>query len=114
MTLTKEQLNALADLVDKAHDILLEDGWAGGGQGFVPGTGRCMESAVNKANNCPAYNVRTFSTLSIAELGFEEYQKLRDLGIDYIWNDAKDRTEDEVFDRMREVSKALREEAGQL
>lgn len=112
MSYTREQLLEAADILDKAHDVILANGWWPGddkvnGQNAEA---RCVQAAILDAA-FPLYGARSISILP----GSCAPQWLIDIvyehGFTFCWNDLE-ATEDEVFERLRCVAKELREEAG--
>lgn len=118
MEYTREQKLEAADILDRAHDVILQSGWAHDADGLA--NGECVETAVNRACgierrvNSLGNSVITLDTLRLNMQGLGWLPVfLESRGLDWVWNDEPGRTEDEVFDRLRTVAKELREEASQ-
>lgn len=111
----------IAQALDDAADLILIHGWKSG----PPEKGDptlCVQAAIAKATGgtywglpdlCPIGKAAHDALVANGAYRLFGDEIHRDnLGTVYIWNDEPGRTEDEVFDLLRNTSKALREEAG--
>jgi hypothetical protein len=98
----------VADILDRAHDELLQRGWNQGD--YEAEDGRvCLLGALAHATDIPAHQL-FHSGNGACYAAFALAARLPCIIPD--WNDAAERTEDEVFDLLRNTAKAEREEAG--
>lgn len=114
--MNRQMLLHAADILDEAHDVLLVRGWRGMGKQFVPAEALCVEAAiVHVVTGREVCGFQTFRNNGGKEpclipVWLEHELFMR--GINFIWNDFPERTEDEIFAKLRTVAKSFREEAG--
>lgn len=115
MRLIKSDPHGVADVLDKAHDILLADGWCQL-QAYRRDGANCLTYAIARAVLDGARPA--MSTGDRGKAMTAEKAQLRDDAYNACggnpsflatWNDQQHRTLDDVLDRLRNTAKALRE-----
>lgn len=114
----------IADCIDAAHDVMLERGWARGILVHPETGGVCVLGAISVARNMrshfsaipyhyPQHQKDALADGAIAALnsaaGIVSTLPLFGCEPVEVWNDELERTEDEVFDLLRNTAKQVRE-----
>lgn len=89
------------DLFDTAADLIEQNGWE---QGFDRKSGLCVDDALCKAARklVTGLGIIDLAPIVKAQIGLDDTDVL------WAWNDAPERTEQEVLDALRGTAKAVR------
>lgn len=98
----------LADICDRAADVIEHDGHAKGVAFNVDTGGRCLISALSHANRELARERDPFFMDYRAIHSTLAYNRCAALGFGIVWNDAPDTTAFDVIDGLKITAKALR------
>lgn len=101
----------VAQVLDDAADYILINGWTQGGCGLGFNGERCSQQAINLASKELDLGYGILASEAFCDyLGLSYTAKPPHTAGERIvaWNDAKNRTEDEVIDALRHTAKGIR------